>query len=144
MKELVDHILYIANSNNKKITNLQIHKITYFALGYLIRENHNDLASKLYQKEVFQAWTYGPVLPETYERFKIYKNMPILDNGQKSEVISSLNSVDTIILNLIHHDVFDLVNVSHKHKFWNNNKDKVMNNEKPIYSYEVLMGEFSK
>ena len=144
MKELVDHILYIAKANDKKLTNLQIHKIAYFTFGYLIREGHYSLASDLYKQECFQAWTYGPVLPSIYKKYKVYRNMPILDNGNSSKTLSSLDNVNKIILNLINHDVFDLVNVSHKHDFWNNNKLGIMKNEKPTYSYDILKKEFTK
>lgn len=144
MMELVNHILYIAKNNNKKITHLQIHKIAYFILGYMIRENHEDIAKGLYNNEKFQAWMYGPVLPNVYDKYKTFNNMPILDNGEKSDRIDQLPNVNDVILNLINHDVFDLVNVSHNHIFWKNNRSKIANNLKPVYTYEVLRREFSK
>lgn len=144
MKELVNHILYVAKSNNKKITHLQLQKITYFIFGYLIREGHELITEQLYADEQFQAWLYGPVIPSIYEEFKKYKSMPILHEGQRFNDIDSLSTVNEVILNLINHDVFDLVNVSHKHQFWKDNETLILNNKKPTYPYDVLRGEFTR
>lgn len=143
MNELIDHILYIAQNNKKKITHLQLHKIAYFAFGYLIQNNYDDIAKSLYETEQFEAWLYGPVLPNVYEKFKSFNNLPILDNGKKSKCISKIPSMNKIISNLMSHDPFDLVYVSHKHYFWKHNKEKILNNHKPIYTYKVLKEEFS-
>ena len=40
------HILAIANELNKPITNLQLQKIWYFTLGYLVRTNQNELVKE--------------------------------------------------------------------------------------------------
>ena len=38
MKELAEHILYVAHKNKKSITNLQLQKILYFSLRYSVPE----------------------------------------------------------------------------------------------------------
>lgn len=144
MEELVNHILYVASQNNKKVTHLQLHKVAYFTLGYMIREKHDEKAKSLHEGEGFQAWLYGPVLPETYEKHKKYSGTPIICNGERSEYLDIASHVNEVILNLINHDVFDLVNISHDHEFWKRNKQKIQNNKRPHYNYEALRREFSK
>lgn len=38
MKELAEHIIYVAHKNKKSITNLQLQKILYFSLRYSVSE----------------------------------------------------------------------------------------------------------
>lgn len=144
MKELVNHILYVAGKNNKKITHLQLHKIAYFTLGYLIRESYEQKVKSLYKEEGFEAWLYGPVLPKVYEDYKKYNSTPILSEGNRSIDLDRIPKLNDVILNLVNHDVFDLVNLSHKHEFWQKNKDKILNNKRPYYNYEYLRREFAK
>lgn len=142
MEELVKHILAVASENNKKITQLQLHKISYFSIGYLIRENHEEIAENLYLDEYFEAWKYGPVLIKTYEKYKKYHSTPILDNGEISNRLSSLNNFNDMILHLINTNVFDLVTVSHRNNFWIKNKNLIDKNKKPKYTFNDLKGDF--
>lgn len=144
MRELIDHILHVASQNNKKITHLQLHKVGYFTFGYLIREKHYLKTQSLYKQESFQAWLYGPVLPTFYEKYKKYSNTSIVSKGKESKYFKKSPNLNKIILNLINHDVFDLVRISHEHEFWIKNKPKIFNNKKPDYDYESLKREFSK
>lgn len=144
MKELVNHILYIANLNNKKITHMQLHKIAYFTLGYLIREKFIEEAKKMYEEEKFQAWLYGPVLPEVYKKYKKYSSTHIIDSGKKSVNFEKVPHINDVILNLMNQNVFDLVRISHSHEFWKKHKKIILNNKKPYYNFEVLSKEFVK
>lgn len=144
METLIEHILYIAYKNNRNLTQLQLQKVAYFAFGYLVKKDYHDLAKKLYQEEQFEAWMYGPVLANAYKKYKKYRNMPILEEGKKDEILNDVENLNSIIDILIRKDVFDLVNVSHNHKFWQMNKNRILNNEKPIYSYDTLRREFNE
>lgn len=144
MKTLIEHILYIAHKNDRNLTQLQLQKVAYFTFGYLIKKGYEDLAKKLYQEEQFEAWMYGPVLANAYKKYKKYRNLPILEDGKKDEKLNGIKGLDSIIDILIQKDVFDLVNVSHNHKFWQMNKNSILNNKKPIYSYDTLRREFNE
>lgn len=142
MEKLIEHILFVANVNKRNITQLQLQKIAYFILGYLIRNDHEELAKELYKTERFEAWTYGPVLPTIYEKYKKYHNLPILEKGENQERFSSVTELNQVIDNLIQKDVFELVKLSHNQFFWKSNKKRIMNNERPIYNFETLKKEF--
>ncbi|HLQ97557.1 MAG TPA: type II toxin-antitoxin system antitoxin SocA domain-containing protein [Candidatus Dormibacteraeota bacterium] len=142
MKEIVDHILYVADKDKTKLTQLQLHKISYFAFGYLLKIKKQNIAEKLYESESFEAWIYGPVLPKTYERFKKYVGTPILYRGKESDQLSEIDNFNKIIEILMHRNVFDLVERSHQHRFWASKKQGIRNNLRPTYSIEVLKEEF--
>lgn len=142
MEELVNHVLYIASKYDKKLTQLQLQKISYFTIGFMIRNNNLELVENLYQEERFEAWLYGPVLPKFYEEYKKYHSTPILENGEESSNLNEIEGLNNMILKLIDTDVFDLVNVSHNHKFWKENKSKIMNNIRPVYQMNNLTEAF--
>lgn len=143
VRELVNHILYVADLNNKRVTNLQLHKLAYFTLGYIIRNDYIDLAKKLYIDEQFQVWLYGPVLPQTYSIYKIYNNNFIISKGDKSIELENIPELNKIILNLIDHNVFNLVEISHDHQFWKNNKQSIKKKVNVNYKFDDLLKEFS-
>jgi uncharacterized phage-associated protein len=59
---------------NKPVTQMKIQKLLYFAQGFYLAQYGSPLIS-----ESFQAWEYGPVIPEIYSTFKIYGSSPIVD-----------------------------------------------------------------
>lgn len=51
---------------------MQLHKLIYFAHGWLLGIYGRPLV-----KEPIQAWKYGPVIPSLYHHFKKYGSRPI-------------------------------------------------------------------
>lgn len=51
----------------KFVTQMKLQKLVYFAQGYHLAKYNTPLI-----KEDFQAWKFGPVVPEIYEDFKLY------------------------------------------------------------------------
>ena len=87
------HILAIANELNKPITNLQLQKIWYFTLGYLVRTNQNELAEREFNNSNLEAWLYGPVVPSFYEKYKKYKkNAEDLAEKTRQQPRESINN----------------------------------------------------
>ena len=58
--------------NGMTITHMKIQKLFYFSVGYYWAK-HDD---KLIEHD-FEAWPYGPVLPELLHMLKNYKDYPI-------------------------------------------------------------------
>src|SRR5699024_12426834 len=102
--------------------------VTFCVFRYLIREKYNEMVESLYKKNRFEAWEYGPVIPEIYDEFKMYTSTPIIYNGKKSNRLNDVPNINEVILSLINQDVFDLVNISHRHNFWFRNKQSISNN----------------
>jgi len=59
-------------ARNQPLTNLSAQKLAYFAHGW-----HLALLGSPLVDETFEAWRYGPVLPELYHAFKAFSNNPI-------------------------------------------------------------------
>ncbi len=61
----------ISNAKNKRITNLKLQKLLYYAQGFYLAMFGNELfPNKL------EAWTYGPVCPDAYHEYKKYGSNP--------------------------------------------------------------------
>ena len=124
MREFSQHILAVANDNNLKVTNLQLQKIMYFVL----REARNkELLSEKEIEEVydesFLVWRYGPVIESIYEKYSRFGASPIEEEGTRIDRYTILNS---IILNYINRNVFDLVKESHLNLFWKENEKNII------------------
>lgn len=58
----------------KPISNLQLQKILYFLQVVYCR----DTGGLLFPEQ-FEAWQYGPVLPEVYREYYVYSGTPIVE-----------------------------------------------------------------
>lgn len=59
---------------NRPLTQMKLQKMVYFAQGI-----HLALHKEPLVKDIFQAWKYGPVIPEIYHTYKYYGSSPIMD-----------------------------------------------------------------
>ncbi|WP_240443530.1 Panacea domain-containing protein [Helicobacter pylori] len=66
-------LINLSLDNQKPITNLKLQKMLY-----IIAQAESD--SKLIKKD-FQAWDYGPVIPDVYHNFCINGSTPITKRG---------------------------------------------------------------
>jgi uncharacterized phage-associated protein len=60
--------------DGRPLTQMKLQKVVYFAQGI-----HLALYKEPLIKNVFQAWKYGPVIPEIYHTYKYYGSLPIND-----------------------------------------------------------------
>ena len=51
----------------KKITNMRVNKLLYFAQGHYLAKTETPLFD-----ENFLAWDFGPVVPEIYRKYSVY------------------------------------------------------------------------
>ena len=61
-----------AIENGKPITQMKLQKMLYIAQGL-----HLASTGKPIINEIIQAWKYGPVIPQIYEYYKMWGNLPI-------------------------------------------------------------------
>jgi len=62
--------------DGKFVTQMKLQKLVYFAQGYHLAKYGVPLI-----KEDFQAWKFGPVVPEIYDNFKLYGSKLITDTA---------------------------------------------------------------
>lgn len=84
-----------AARDGKKLTHLQVMKLSYIAHGVTLAK----LDRPLVEVEHAQAWEFGPVFPSIYREFKIFGRKPIdkaSRAGKKLTNKSELEIVDEV------------------------------------------------
>lgn len=142
MRELASHVIEIANRNSIEVTNLQLQKVMFFALGLHMKRNGIDKLARDTYDMPFEKWQYGPVVPNIYYTYNFFRDQPIKTKGVYSNHYSKW---DETIKKLLKINVFDLVTASHKMKSWAKYKDKIIKREfVHPYSLEEIYEEFKK
>ncbi len=95
------------------VTNLRVNKLIYFAQAWSLVKYDRPLFD-----EKIEAWTYGPVIREVYDAFKICGSNPIADTLDGYDV-SNFTSEELDLLSdvAIYYGQFStpkLVSISHK------------------------------
>ena len=130
MLNFAKHILAVAYENKLSVSNLQLQKVMYFAMRE--QKDNYKLLNQMYN-EPFYVWRYGPIVPSIYKKFRIYGASSIIEKGQKSDEYSIF---DESIIKLLKEDLFTLIDKSREHKFWQKNKDRIINGTSDI-KYEL-------
>ena len=95
------------------VTNLKLQKILYLAhMMYMGRNNGEPLIN-----DKFQAWDYGPVVPELYREVKMYGNGPIKAGFYSVPVIQGTKEareIEEACSVLLHQPANRLVDFTHR------------------------------
>ncbi|OQP53774.1 hypothetical protein A4H97_23045 [Niastella yeongjuensis] len=83
----------------KFVTQMKLQKLVYFAQGAHLAKHGTPLIN-----ETFQAWLYGPVIPEIYQDFKFYGSSPITNTNSYHP--TGVNNVPYIL----DADALDIIN----------------------------------
>lgn len=70
--QLGSELVRRSTARKQSLTNLSAQKLAYFAHGW-----HLALLGQPLVNENFEAWRYGPVLPDLYHVFKVFSGNPI-------------------------------------------------------------------
>lgn len=133
------------------VSNYRLQKLLYFVQVEFIKETGQAAF-----KEEIEAWSFGPVVPEIYRKYKIFggENIILNNNINVFSVLSSLRDIynekiskhDGQIINRVldeasHLPTAELVRISHIQEPWKNayNKDNPKNviTKESIYEYFV-------
>lgn len=141
MSSLASHTINVANNSRGRITNLELQKVLYFIIGDYISNHGIDEFIKSVYDEKMEAWQYGPVLRSEYFKNSIYGSTKI---RRKAEYNDEYNVFDKYINQRINENLGDLIDDSHKHRKWRENKEDILNQHKRIfYDLEDFEYEFS-
>jgi uncharacterized phage-associated protein len=138
-----------AIQDGNPITQMKLQKMLYFAQGvHLVLNDKSPLF-----KEHFQAWKYGPVIPDIYQAYKFYGSQPITDTffvtlWNSEDFEAGINDLDekarhTINLtweNTKEIDAIKLSNWTHSpdspwSKYYKNNVPDLIIPNEDIYNY---------
>ena len=70
--DIAKYMVCIANEMHAPISNLKLQKLLYFAW----KDYYKATNKALFNKQ-FEAWKFGPVIPEVYYQYCAYGPMPI-------------------------------------------------------------------
>lgn len=136
--DCADYIVDKALERQQTITNLQLQKILY-----LFASEYQHKFSKYPFEELFQAWAYGPVIPEVYYEYKKYGSAPIAEyskhktiNDENFEIVSNeykdenidenfKEIVNEFLERILNINIFKIVDFTHNQTFWKSNEEKI-------------------
>ncbi|WP_394981152.1 Panacea domain-containing protein [uncultured Helicobacter sp.] len=110
------------------ISNLKMQKLLYYAQGHFLAIYQTPLFS-----ERIEAWKYGPVVKEVYDRFKKYGNLAIdfeeLDNFNSTLYTSEHLDTLPFVFNRYNISAKELVDKTHSESPWMDAYSKYTTNE---------------
>lgn len=131
-----NHILAIAYENKLSVSNLELQKVMYFAMRE--HKDNLDFLHEMYD-EPFYVWQYGPIIPSIYRKYRGYGSRAIIEKGERS---NEYNIFDNSIIKLLKEDLFTLIDKSREHKFWQENKDKIVNGTSDVkYTLDDVLND---
>lgn len=130
MLNFANHILTVAYENKLSVSNLGLQKVMYFTMRE--HKNNHTLLSEIYD-EPFYVWRYGVIVPRIHKKYSGYGSRAIIEKGKKNSEYTIFN--DSII-KLLKEDLFSLIDKSRENKFWQENKNKIVNGTSDV-KYEL-------
>jgi uncharacterized phage-associated protein len=122
------------NDDESGISNLKLQKLLYYAKGF-----HQAIFEESLYPEKLWAWTYGPVVPETYHEYKKYGAGPITESEYNpsekfnEEQLELLNEVWSVFGQF---SAWKLRDMSHNEKPWlNHEQDASMIEDTELFDY---------
>ena len=135
METLANHIIAVAQKNEKSIDRYKLQKVMYFVLK---TAKENELLTQKELEDVynepFLLYLYGPSLISQLERFEVFRGAPII--GSEFDINPELNKLNPIILKYLKKPLIDLVMESRETPFWKNNS-KCINGFKSNIPYQL-------
>ena len=120
METLANHIIAVAQKNEKSIDRYKLQKVMYFVLK---TAKENELLTQKELEDVynepFLLYLYGPFLISQSERFEVFRGAPIIGSG--FDINPELNKLNPIILKYLEKPLINLVMESRETPFWKNN-----------------------
>lgn len=120
IETLANHIIAVAQQNEKSIDKYKLEKIMYFVLKTAKEKEllTQDELEAIYD-EPFLLYFYGPKLISQSERFQVFQSAPII--GSEFKISPELNKLNQTILEYLEKPLMDLVKESRKTPFWKKN-----------------------
>ncbi|MGL5413340.1 Panacea domain-containing protein [Cetobacterium sp.] len=120
--QIVDYIL-----TKKKMTNLRLQKILYFVQAFSLV----SLDKPMFNEEI-NAWEYGPVVKEVYDKYKYWGAEEIPSPEYFSDFFwddKDRELIDEVLEGLENMSSFDLVELTHSYPTWIENYEKNKSNK---------------
>ncbi len=111
------YIIERCHSKNRSISNLKLQKILYFVQAeFLVSRGHPCFAEQI------EAWDFGPVVPEVYQKYKIFgsSNIPVFGRPTNAVVIRNDDQeiINDIVDECARYSASALVDITHHQLPW--------------------------
>ncbi|WP_161567041.1 MULTISPECIES: Panacea domain-containing protein [unclassified Exiguobacterium] len=139
--EVAKYLIYLKNTDEKNgqfysLSNLKLQKLLYYCQG----GHYTWDGERLIEDQLFEAWTYGPVIRNIYYEFKEFGQNDIEVDIDITELDLQENELETIqaVWNqLKDFSAFNLVDSTHAEAPWQEAKDSEW-----LYISENSISEF--
>jgi uncharacterized phage-associated protein len=124
MDDLAEQIIRISREESWPVTNIKLNAIMYLTMQTLLANPKTaDQAKAMYDKP-FYLWYYGAVVPEIYDRYRVYGAEPINEYYVRSDYFDRLNATDYII-DWLEQDTLDLIAKVRSQPFFLTHQDQL-------------------
>lgn len=111
---------YILSKYHGEITPMKLQKLLYYIKVWSLVAGYKIISDS----DTFYAWKYGPVNPDTYHKYKAYKNKPISEEPKSVHLSSEEQEIIDFILDSYScYNAITLSKTTHSEDPWINNKD---------------------
>lgn len=98
--EVADYFVLKSEQDNETITNMKLQKMVYFAYGLLLVDSNK---TERLIRESIQAWQFGPVIPEVYDKYKIFGAKDIVSGKEINSLLGKNNFLSEIVFEKENH-----------------------------------------
>lgn len=142
MDVYAEHIIAWGNRVRNGVSNLELQKVMYFALGeYIVDHGVDELVLSIYT-EPFENWTYGPVVRTVYDRYKKFGRYFIFSGTHTEHPAYAV--LNPYIKQNFEYSITEMVERSHSHQAWYGNMQEILTNNPVRLSLYDLTRDFHK
>lgn len=134
---VAEYIIYRCNNLQKTISNLKLQKILYFVQAeFLVVKGLPCFQARI------EAWDFGPVVPEVYQKYKVYGSTSIPCYGYCFDPFTHKDKelIDGIVDECANYSAATLVRITHNQDPWKNTYASYNN----IITNESIKSYFAK
>lgn len=112
--DIANYFIWLAKETGSFVSNLKLQKLVYYSQAWHLALHDAPLFS-----EDFQAWVHGPVIPELYQKYKVFGWQPIIEDVAPQLPTSVLEFLDGVAIEYFSCDAYELEQMTHLELPWN-------------------------
>jgi uncharacterized phage-associated protein len=110
----VDNVAKFIVQNSDRVSNLKLQKLLYYAQGW-----HLGLRGTPLFAEDLEAWAHGPVVPEMFREYRVYRWQTIMKPTDPIEIpLSEANHIKSVLRAYGRYAADQLERLSHSEAPW--------------------------
>ena len=138
VKSVAKYVISYCREQEYVMSNLKLQKVLYFVQAAFLSTRHYPCF-----EEDFEAWDFGPVVPEIYHEYKIFGSSNIIADNDISRSMFSAEDreiIDDMVDICSGYSASELVSITHSQSPWKDAYRRYSNN---IISKDAIEEFFS-